>query len=192
MVSDARLARIRARSEQEGVDAVLLAAGDDVMYALSGYTPMADERVCFLAVGAKGAAMVVPGVNALEAHERLAGGPVAVFEFQDAEGADQVLAKALQIAAGRSQGGSLLISDAARHDHVRTVERALRPDRIGLANRVIRPLRMVKDTDEVERLQRASDAADETFRRGVAAIRRGITERELHDVMLESFRRLGS
>jgi Xaa-Pro dipeptidase len=192
MVSESRLARIRSRSEGEQVHAVLLAAGDDVLYALGGYTPMADERVCFLLVGDRGSAMVVPGVNAHEVHELLDGGPVSVYDFQDADGADRALEKAWETAVGSSRGGSVLVSDAARHDHVRAIQRVLRPDAVGLASRVMRPLRMVKDAEEVERLQRASDAADETFRRGVAAIRRGITERELYDVMLDSFRSLGS
>jgi Xaa-Pro aminopeptidase len=192
MVSDARLARIRARSEQQGVRAVLLAAGDDVIYALGGYTPMADERICFLVVGPQGAAMVVPGVNAHEAHELLDGGPVSVYDFQDADGGGDALEEALRTAAGPATGGRLLVSDAARHDHVRVIRQVLAPDGIGLASQVMRPLRMVKDADEVERLQVASDAADETFGCGVAAIRRGLSERELQDVMLDSFRRLGS
>ncbi len=192
MVSDARLARIRARSEQQGARAVLLAAGDDVIYALGGYTPMADERVCFLVVGARGAAMVVPGVNAHEAHELLDGGPVTVYDFQDADGGGDALEQALRTASGTGTGGRLLVSDAARHDHVRTIRHILAPDGIGLASHVMRPLRMVKDAEEVDRLQVASDAADETFARGVEAIRRGVSERELHDAMLDSFRQLGS
>jgi hypothetical protein len=106
----------------------------------------------------------------------------ALFRPGDVDDAARQLSELARDAARRASYGAEL----------RAIQRALAPDRVGLANRVVRPLRMVKDADEVERLQRASDAADETFRRGVAAIHRGVTERELHDVMLDSFRSLGS
>jgi Xaa-Pro aminopeptidase len=184
-----RLPRIQAGAAGQA-DAVLLAAGDDCLYAL-GYTPPGDERVTFLVIGARGTALVVPGVNATEAHQRLDRSPVAVYDYADDQGPAAALRQALQTAAGRTAGGTVLISDAARHDHVRAVQAALAPDVVDLAGRVIRPLRMVKDADEVAALRASAAAADEAFRRGIAAVRPGVTERAVHDVMLQAFRDLG-
>ncbi len=185
-----RLARIQARTAAERAAAVLLAAGDDCLYAL-GYTPPGDERVTFLVIGARGVSLVVPGVNATDAHQRLDAGPITVLDYADDHGPADALRHALHLAAGQEAGGTLLVSDAARYDHLRAVERALHPDQVDLASRVMRPLRMVKDAEEVARLRAASAAADEAFRRGVAAVRPGVSERAVHDVMLHAFRELG-
>lgn len=191
MATDSRLNRVQDRVLRAGARAVLLSPGDDILYTL-GYTPPGDERCCFLVIGADRAALVVPGVNAHDADLHLAGMPVTLFDYADDAGPAAALQQALETATGSAAGGRLLISDAARHDHVVAVERAVAPDEIDLASRVMRPLRMVKDAEEIELLRRSSHAADETFKAGVAAIAAGVTERQVHDAMLQSFRRLGS
>jgi|SRR5579875_1607938 len=191
MASDSRLTRVQDRLAKVGARAVLLSPGDDILYTL-GYTPPGDERCCFLVIGADRAALVVPGVNAHDADLHLAGFPVTLYDYADDAGPDDALRKAFQTATGADAGGRLLVSDAARHDHVVVVERVLSPDAVELASRVMRPLRMVKDAEEIERLREASRAADAAFQAGVAAIREGVSERDVHDAMLQSFRRLGS
>ncbi len=191
MPTDSRLIRIQDRVAADGVRAVLLSPGDDVLYTL-GFTPPGDERCCFLVIGADRAALVVPGVNAHDADVHLAGFPVTIFDYADDEGPDAALEHALARACGQSSGGRILVSDAARHDHVLAVQRALAPEAIDLASLIMRPLRMVKDAEEIERLRRSSDAADATFQAGVAAIACGVRERDVHDAMLQNFRRVGS
>lgn len=185
-----RLARIADQVSQHKATAALLAAGDDILYAL-GYTPPSDERVTFLVVGKSGASLVVPGVNATDARERLASYPLTLYDYADDRGPQAALRQALHTAAGQEAGGVLLVSDAARHDHVKKIEGALSPNRVELASTVMRPLRMVKDADEIARLREASRVADQAFREGVQGIRPGVTERAIHDLILQVFRSEG-
>lgn len=181
-----RLDRIRAQLEPTGARALLLAAGEDVRYAV-GYTPPGDERVSFLVVGATGAALVVPGVNATDVRLRL--GHLPVLDYADDEGPQRRLHEALELATGSAAGGgTLLLSDKTRHDHVLKVGDALRPDEVSLASRVLRPLRMIKDADELDRLRAASHIADQVFLVGARAVTRGATERDVQAAMLQAFR----
>jgi len=184
-----RLEKIRAALAPTGARALLLAAGEDVRYAL-GYTPPGDERVTFLVIGAAGAAVVVPGVNATDVKQRLPHLPV--LDYADDHGPADRLRQALQLATGLTSGGTLLLSDTTRHDHVLRVGEALKPDGVGLASQVMRPLRMVKDADELERLYAASQIADQVFLAAAETVARGVTEQDVQATMQRAFRAAGS
>lgn len=184
-----RLEAVQAALEPTQARALLLAAGEDIHYAV-GWTPPGDERVTFLVVGAAGAAMVVPGVNATDVRLRL--GHLPVLDYADDEGPAARLQEALALATGSAAGGgTLLLSDKTRHDHVMKVGHALHPDGVDLASQVMRPLRMVKDADELDRLRRTARIADEVFLVGAGAAARGASERDVQAAMLQAFRAAG-
>ena len=184
-----RLEAVQAALEPTQARALLLAAGEDIHYAV-GWTPPGDERVTFLVVGAAGAAMVVPGVNATDVRLRL--GHLPVLDYADDEGPAARLQEALALATGSAAGGgTLLLSDKTRHDHVMKVGHALHPDGVDLASQVMRPLRMVKDADELDRLRRTARIADEVFLVGAGAAARGASECDVQAAMLQAFRAAG-
>ncbi len=186
-----RLDRIRRALAAEGASALCLCPGDDTRYAV-GFTPPYDERLDFLIVGQAGACLVVPGVNATEAQARLADRGVEVVAWADDQGPDSALRHALRVATGHDGAGALLVSDDARYDHARRLGDVLHPSDVGLASRVMRGLRLIKDADEIRRLRISAGLADQAMEAGFRAIRRGMTETELSDAIRAAFVEAGA
>jgi Xaa-Pro dipeptidase len=167
-----------------GAAAVCICPSDDLRY-LVGWAPHADERLSFLVVGERGAAFVVPGVNATEARGHLEPLGIPVLEFTDSGGPTAAVRQAYGDAAGSP--GRLLVSDVARFDHVRMLEAALNPAAVGLAGDVFRGLRLVKDADEIERLRASARLDDEAMRAAWATLRAGLTEVQVRDAIYRAF-----
>ncbi len=149
-----RMARVRLRMEELGVDALLLSHGADLPW-LTGYRAMPLERLTLLVLPAEGEpALVVPGLEAPRVPD--AGDLVAVVPWGDAEDPlDLVVARLA--AAGTPR---LALSDRAWAATVLALQRRL-PDAEWLeASRVTAPLRAVKDATEVAALRAAAAAAD--------------------------------
>jgi Xaa-Pro dipeptidase len=180
-----RLGRLREAMARDGIAAMLIAPGDDLRY-LTGYAPHMDERLCFLVVGERSAVFVVPGVNATEARTRLEVLGIPVLEYSDAGGPAAALRRAVHDAAG-SGGGRMMASDTARFDHVRMVEAALEPADLGLTSPILRQLRIVKDQEEIEALRASARLDDEAMRAAWAAVRVGMTELDVRDVIYRAF-----
>jgi Xaa-Pro dipeptidase len=186
-----RLDKIRAALSAQDAGLLCLSPGDDMRYALGFSTPY-DERLCFLLVGERGAALVVPGVNATDARTRLQGTSVEVFDYADNIGPVAALKEARLVAGGDGSARTLLVSDDARYDHARRVGEALAPERVELASLVMRGLRLIKDEDEIRRLRVSAGLADQAMEAGFRAIRRGMTEAELSDIIRAAFVEAGA
>jgi Xaa-Pro aminopeptidase len=179
-----RLERLKGAMDRAGTSAILVSPGDDLRY-LVGWAPHVDERLSFLVVGERGAAFVVPGVNATEARSTLEPLSIPVLDFSDSAGPASVLQKAYRDVA--VAGPRVLVSDIARFDHVRMVEAALSPQEVGLSGPVLRELRIVKDAEEIERLRASARLDDEAMRAAWAALRPGLTEVEVRDAIYRAF-----
>jgi Xaa-Pro dipeptidase len=186
-----RLAQVRERLAADGATALLVAPGDDLRY-LTGFHPHIDERLTFLVVGERGAAFVVPGVNATQAEQHFGALGITVVPYADDAGPRAALRQAFREAAGDRTGETLMVSDAARFDHVRVAETALQPARLLLAGPLFRALRLVKDADEVAALKAAAALDDEAMRAAFEAIRAGATEIEVRDAVYQAFMRGGA
>lgn len=171
----------RIQKELEPTNAVLaLAPGDDFRYAV-GWSPMGDERLTFLIVGPSLAKLVIASVNAEEAQAHL-GNSVTIERFSDDEGPLRVLSQAI----GEQDSLAWLISDDARYDHSLILKDALglQP---GLASSVMAPLRMRKDEEECQMLQESQRINDAAMQAAYDAMRPGMTELELADVIRQSY-----
>jgi Xaa-Pro aminopeptidase len=147
------MARVRARMEELGVDALLLSLGADLPW-LTGYTAMPLERLTMLVLPRDGhAALVVPELEAPRVELR-----PDVFSLHPwAETEDPVAIVAALVGESRR---SLAVSDRAWATFVLQLQARL-PEASWLsASSVTGSLRAVKDTDEVAALRRASAAAD--------------------------------
>lgn len=182
-----RIERARRLMGEQRIDLLAVSPGDDMRYLL-GYAPTADERPCYLLVAERGAAFVVPGLNAAQAAEHVG---MPAFTYTDAEGPASALAGALR-ALGARAPGRIAVGDTMRADFVFVLTGACPTARPVLASEVLAPLRMRKAPEEVEALRRSARHADQAMRDVWAACRVGATEQELADVAAASFRRSGS
>jgi Xaa-Pro aminopeptidase len=171
---------------EQHIGLLAVSPGDDMRYLL-GYSPLADERPCYLLVGSDQAAFVVPGLNAGQAASHV---KAPAFTYTDAEGPAAAL-DAARRALGR-RPSALAVSDTMRADFV-LVLMACYPDAvIRLASEVLAPLRMRKSPDEIEALIRSGRHADQAVRDAWAACHAGAAELEIADAAAASFRRSGS
>ncbi len=149
-----RLARVRARMDELGVDALLLSHGADLPW-LTGYRAMPLERLTLLVLPRQGeAVLIVPALEAPRVPDT--GGTVILRLWAETE--DPVaLAAAL---LGPASGATFGISDRAWAHSLLALQAALPGADFVTASRVTSPLRAVKDDDEVAALRAAARAAD--------------------------------
>lgn len=177
-----RLDSLRSKMVATGTDLVALAPGAHMRWLL-GFAPHPDERPCILLVSPDAAGFVMPALNATDARQHT---ELPFWEWKDDAGPDSALSAALAAVAGSP--ARLALDEAMRADHALLLLDAL-PKTLtrGFTTQTLGALRMVKDAGELAVLQenaRIADAAQSALR---AAIRDGITERELADVAKATF-----
>ncbi len=183
----ARVEQARQRMAEQRIDLLAVSPGDDMRYLL-GYSPLADERPCYLLVGRDLAAFVVPSLNAAQAAAHIT---VPIFTYTDADEPGAAVAMARKALGGGSPS-VLAVDDTMRADFVLVLTASYPDARVGLASEVLAPLRMRKSPEEIEALARSGRHADQAVRDAWAACRAGAVELEIADAAAASFRRSGS
>ena len=174
-----RLHAIQDQLARNGL-ALALAPGDDFRYAV-GWSPLADERLTFLLIGPHEARLVIASVNAEEAVAHL-GDALPIDRFTDDAGPFGVLQAAVEAQGSKTW----LLSDDSRFDHSRILARIIHTTP-GLSSEVMAPLRMRKDEEECRLLAECQHINDNAMRAGYEAMRPGMTELELADVIRRAF-----
>ena len=151
-----RIARVRGRMGELGVDAVLLSHGADLPW-LTGYRAMPLERLTMLVLRPAGeSVLVVPGLEA----PRVAGADdlFALLPWTDAQDPIELVASLL----GKGGGTNLrcAVSDRAWATTVLALQRQLPNAEWIEASTVTSPIRAVKDAAELAALRMAGAAAD--------------------------------
>ena len=178
---DARIARVRRRMADLGVDVMLLSVGSDLPW-LIGYEAMPLERLTMLVLPIDGAAsLVLPRLEVPRVHALPHG--VEVIGWNETDDPITLVAAMVATAA------TVAIGDHTWSRFVLALQQAL-PNRSWIdAGRVTSAVRMVKEPDEIAALQRAASAVDvvaEAMRARPFAGRSEIDiHRELVDRMLE-------
>ena len=150
----ARVARVRARMRDVGVDALLLSLGADLPW-LTGYEAMPLERLTMLVLPADGeATLVVPRLEA----PRVEPDP-DVFTIRPWDETDDPVALVASL-VGPATRGRLAIGDRTWATFLVGLQRELPDATWERASVVTGPLRAVKDAAEIEALRAASAAAD--------------------------------
>ena len=150
----ARLARVRDRMGEEGVDVLLLSHGADLPW-LTGYEAMPLERLTLLVLPLEGApVLVVPGLEAPRVPDT--DGLVELRPWSDAE---DPLAIVEGLVAHRPHR-RLALSDRAWATTALGLQRTLPGATWIEASTVTSPLRAVKDAAELAALRAAGAAAD--------------------------------
>jgi Xaa-Pro aminopeptidase len=176
-----RVARVRRRMEDEGVDVLLVSLGADLPY-LTGYEAMPLERLTMLVLPVRGeATLVVPRLEAPRVEER-----PDVFALRPWDETEDPVAIVAGL-AGRP--ATAAVGDRTWARFVLDLQRQLPGTSWRRASEITGPLRAVKGQDEVAALRRAAEAAD----RVVAALQAGdipLVGRTEADVSAELGRRL--
>lgn len=176
-----RMQRLQARMRAQGTDVLALAPGAHMRWLL-GFAPHPDERACVLLIGPEAAGFVMPALNATDARQHT---DLPFWEWADASGPAAALTAALR--ATCPDPARIALDEAMRADHALMLVDALPRAARGFATETVGALRMIKDADELACIAanaRTADAAQSAVR---AALRPGITERELADVARASF-----
>jgi Xaa-Pro aminopeptidase len=177
-----RIARVRERMDDAGVDVVLLSVGADLPY-LTGYEAMPLERLTMLVLPRRGDARLV--VAQLEA-PRVA--PQPDFEVVPwSEPGDPIERVAKMVGGARH----VAIGDQTWAGFALDLQRALPAAEFRRASAIIGAVRAVKDVDEVAALRAAGAAVDT-----VAADMRsrpfaGRTELDVHRELVDRMLELG-
>jgi Xaa-Pro aminopeptidase len=176
-----------ARSSLGGRAAALLAGpGADLLY-LTGYAAHPSERLSLLVLPAAGTpGMVVPRLEAMAAAASPAAsaGLVEIVAWDETDDPHGLVAQRLAGAVQRRAApGRALVNAALWGQHVLGLQSALDGWSFGLSGEVTRDLRIVKDDDEIDLLQRAAHAADRVVAQVSAGRLVGRTEAEVsHEV----------
>jgi Xaa-Pro aminopeptidase len=153
-----RLRRLAGLVEERGVAAALIGVGPDLDY-LTGYRAMPLERLTMLAVVAGQApVLVVPRLEEPAARAGLRT-DVEIVTWMETEDPHALVARLVERARGRASA-TIAVSDRLWSLHLLRLQAAAPGARWLSATELLRPLRMVKDTDEIQLLRLAGAAAD--------------------------------
>lgn len=180
-----KIGQLREQMDQSGIDVVVLAPGTHMQWLL-GFMPHPDERPCLLFLSQKQACFVMPKLNAQDARQHC---DIDFHEWSDDQGADEALRKAIH-QMGRIHTAA--IDDTMRADHAGLIYAACPDVAVQFANSVIGPLRMRKDTREIELLKMNAAIADAAQTAVRKALDPSLSERQLVSVARDTFDALGA
>lgn len=177
-----RVAALRDVMRQTGTTLTALAPGAHMHWVL-GYHPHPDERPTYLLVGPEVAMMVVPSVNAQDIGSRV-DLPMQIWTDEDGPSAAvrRALEAVLPMGAVKLSLDETMRADAALLllDQLNAAERSFATDTVGA-------LRMRKDDAEFAALKAAASVADHAMQTGFAALRPGLSERQVADAIRAGF-----
>ena len=177
-----RLSDLRNAMRQEGVDLVALAPGAHLRW-LQGVTPHADERPLLLCVTAVDAAFLMP---ALEADSVRPHTDLPFHEWSDADGPATALDRLLG-SINAQEVSSVVLDETMRADHAALIQDRLPGARRSFTETTVGRLRMLKDAGEFALLKENAGIADAALLAAWKAMKAGMTEAEVADVIEESF-----
>lgn len=168
-----RLRRAQHELDQQGVDALLVGPSSDLFY-LIGYQAHVSERLNLLVLPRQGdASYVVPVLEAprLADREEL----VDIHSWEETQAPAELVANII----GESHGKTLAVSEQLWSIFLLRLQSELPGAKWVPATPVIRPLRMVKDGQEIELMKEVSRRTDDAWEEFIAKERlTGLTERQ--------------
>lgn len=176
--SGTRLTAVRQRMHETGTDLLALGPGAHMQWLL-GFHPHPDERPCLLLVGPEREAFLMPALNAGGSREHT---DVAFHTWADEDGPQAALAGALD-AVGAAAAKTVALDETMRADFALLLLDALPGARHSFSNTTVGTLRMRKDADEYRLLKENAQINDNAMQAAFAALKTGVSEREIADVV---------
>lgn len=177
-----RLAALRARMKETDAGLVAIAPGSHMDWLL-GFHPHPDERPCLLLIAAAKETFLMPVLNAEGSRENT---DISFFTWADADGPQAALEAALDDIGARDVE-KVVLDETMRTDFALLVLDALPNAKHSFTAETVGALRMRKDDAEFAKLKMNAGIADRAMQKAFAAIRPGMTERELAAVVKEHF-----
>lgn len=184
---DDRIGRLRAAMTDGDIDLVALAPSDNLRYEL-GFSPIADERACFLLVSERQLAFVVPALNADQAAHAAPG--LATFAWEDAHGPQKAIRAALAT-YGDTEFHRIAVDPEMRADILLLLQSFMSAAEHVSAGEIMGRLREVKSEDELDILRASAGTADRAMQSGLDACSTGATEFEVAEAARAGFRSAG-
>ena len=179
-----RLARLRQRMVETNTDLVAVGPGSH-MYWLLGLNPHGDERPVMAIVTADHVGVLMPLLNAEASRAQC--GSVPFYEWSDADGPLAALTQLLSEANAKRPGLNIVLDEMMRTDFsFLLLDQLDAPihrftlDTVGL-------LRAEKDAEERQLLKDSAVLNDGAFEKAFAALRTGISEVEVRDIIIDHY-----
>ncbi|MBN9310302.1 MAG: aminopeptidase P family protein [Devosia sp.] len=166
----------------QGVDLVVLAPSAHMDW-LVGFHPLLCERPCLLLVGPEREAFLMPALNAEGSRESTA---IPFHVWADDVGPVEAFAAALAD-VGSNSASHVVLDETMRIDFAALVLDALPWARRSFTDDTLSYLRMRKDHREYAALKMNALLADRAMQAGFAALRPGMTEKQLAAIIFDHF-----
>ena len=188
-----RQERARQRMSENGLDAILLMEGTSLRY-FTGIRWWGGERTFALVLPAKGVAFYVcPAFEEGRAREQLSNAPEAeqadVRVWQEDESPYQRIAQGLKERG--IAGGKIGLEETVRFVFADGIAKAASQATITSATPVTAGCRMIKSAHEVALMRLASQVTLAAYEAVYRALRPGMTQRDVSDLIDAAYRQLG-
>ncbi len=177
-----KLNSVRILMQENNVDLIVLGPGTHMNWLL-GFNPYPDERPCMLLIGREKEAFLMPSVNAEGVKEQT---KIPMHCWNDDIGPEQALNDALEF-TGSTSAKHIVIDEAMRSHFALILLEALSSPTYEFTTSTIGALRMRKDEDEYAILKENALIDDRAMQAGFAAIKEGVTELEIGEVINKHF-----
>jgi len=181
-MNEQRLARLRRQMEQSRTDLVVLGPSSHMVW-LAGLSPHGDERPVMLMVSKAATGMLMPALNA-DSQRPLTNVPF--FTWDDAGGPKAAL-EALLASLKLPTRPRIVIDETMRADFALLVLDALTYADRQFTRDTVGALRSLKDDAEFGALKRNAIINDRAMVAGFDALRPGITEDEVADIISAAY-----
>ena len=181
-----RMSQAAGQARDAGLTGVLVTPGPDLVY-FTGYQPTAiTERLTMLVIQeSRPPAMIVPILERPDAEAAAGSDAVTLSDWTDGSDPYEAASPLLD------SGGRYAISDSAWAMHVLALQDALPGSSYVSMTATLPMLRAVKDSDELQRLTRAGQAADASYEEIVNVQFAGRRETEVASDLADLLRKHG-
>jgi Xaa-Pro aminopeptidase len=177
-----RFIALRERMRETGTDLVAVGPGSHMQWIV-GFHPHPDERPCLLLVSLENEAFLMPVLNAEGSREET---DIVFHNWSDDQGPDIALREALA-AVGATGAKLVALDETMRADFALLLLGAIPNAQHTFLADTVGALRMRKDAGEFAKLKMNAGIADRAMKAAFAAIKPGMTETDLANVVKEYF-----
>jgi len=183
-----RMANLRARMAATGTDLVAIGPSSHMSW-LADLSPHGDERPVMLLVSASHAGFLMPALNVDSSRQHT---DLPFFPWADAEGPDAALSALLDASGIDRANVSVVVDETMRTDFSLLLLDALPGARRRFTQDTVGYLRSRKDVAEYQALKASAVLNDAAMQAGFAALKPGITEIEVAEVIRDFYKANGA
>lgn len=183
-----RLARLRARMTETGTDLVALGPTSHMTW-LSGADPHGDERPVLLLVSQSHAGFLMPALNANSVRQAT---DLPFETWSDEQGPSAALERLLPTCGVTGAGQSVALDEAMRADFALLLIDAMDAPKRRFSVDTLGHLRAMKDAAEIDALRACAHLNDAAVTAAFAALRVGMTERDVQTVIHDYYKAHGA